>query len=420
MRQSAVRHPHGPGDPIHYMLLPYAAAIIVVVSCSVDYFLVRQRIWTFSPTAFALAGFLSIFYVVFLRELLKDRGARMLELLAEMKHILAAYASLAVLSLLYAIHVSNTASGETIFLYAYSLCFLVICPPLLLSSKMGKQITAVFTVALLLYAGSVWFDFLQDGQLTNVEGRAAGFAVNPNTGAFTLVLLVVAAVNWKRLRWTDGLLWSLTAVSVFITFSRGGLLLFILSFMSYLYVVLIYYNPKRIAANLSKMIVLLTVIAAIGWMSLVPLLQESSQFSAYTAQKRLKGLTEVAGSDLSSIREDSRLQLIGHYWDKIKASPLLGHGLGFSNNQPIGSHNVYLSIWTDLGLLGLIAVLYLLSALFIFFWRHRDVRGLLIAVLIALEGFFSHGLLLSRPVLVVAALLCGQAFVQKKRDEVDG
>jgi O-antigen ligase len=400
---------------INFFWFPYILAVAVIVLCSIDYYMAKRGIWPLSPTAFALGSFMTLYYFAAMSDMIQNRGSRLIALYASMKHVLFGYGTIAIISLLYGLHPSGYGEGDSMFLFAYSLFFLISVPAIVLMKSMEACFKPIVVVALLTYFGSVIVDLFQEGMFTSVVGRAAGFAVNPNTGGFTLVMLIVACVNWKEYKILDGFLWGVAAVGVFVTFSRGGIMLYSISFALYVYAVLVKNKSAHVAWSVVKMIVTTGLSGLLIVTVVIPLFGQSEQFTAYTAQKRLKSFTQMGDSQTESIGEDSRVDLFEKYVDLIAESPIIGHGAAFSEHQPLGPHNLYLLVWTDFGVSGLIALLYFIGSVFVYFIRQRDFRGYAFTVVFILEGFFAHDLLLFRPFLIVLALLCGLSYVQNSK-----
>ncbi len=115
------------------------------------------------------------------------------------------------------------------------------------------------------------------------------------------------------------------------------------------------------------------------------------------------GANDLPLPDLGSRMSDDsgRLAVLLRAWDMFLEAPLLGKGLGSTVdwNADISSHNTYMNLGADHGVLGLIALPALCYAL---------VRGnreaVPLAVVLFLTGFFIHDLLSARPYLLALAL----------------
>lgn len=390
---------------IRIFWFPLLTAISVLVICSIDYYLARRHIWPTTPTTFALGSFLFVLYIGVLKDMAQSKCAKLIQLYASSKHILWGYFAIAVLSLLFALHptmLSNYTLGETSFLYVYSMVVLLASYSIAIFQSIRSNIKVIFVLALLVYFGSIVADLFVPNLFTNVIGRAAGFAVNPNTGALTLIMLMVASADWKAYKITDGFLWMMTAVGVFVTFSRGGLLIFFISFTMYVYFA--FFKSKSKKKMIQAAITLFIIYACIVLL-VIPLLGQGQLFKDYTAQKRFATITQLIGGDSDTVKDDSRIDLVDLYLNKISNSPIVGYGSGYTEKQPIGPHNMYLQAWINLGAAGIILLLYFIAALFAYFIRNRDFRGVAFTIVFVLEGFFAHDLLLYRPFIVLLGIL---------------
>lgn len=399
--------------------LPFIALAAIIIICSIDFYLARNHLWPLSPTAFALGSFLSVFYVSFIKGMMRDKCSLLFGMYGAARHVLLGYAAMAALSLVYALHpamLSRYGVGETTFLYAYSLLLLLAAYSTVVFQIAQKHMRVVFALAAVIYFCSIIADLVYGGIFTKVEGRAAGFAGNPNTGAFTLIMLMTACANWKEYKIVDGMLWGMTAVGTLATFSRAGIVLFAASFGLYaLFVIL----PGKSRFSLKRVLKLLLTAALVYTLLTVlvaPLLQNNAFLSTYTAQKRLDMITGlIGGSGGRELKEDSRTELVAVYLNEIAASPIIGHGAGYTEQQTLGPHNMYLLFWTNFGILGLLALLYFISSVWMYFWQEKDIRGIAFTLVFAIQGFFAHDLMTYRPFLVMLAFLCAWTYADRSK-----
>ncbi len=262
--------------------------------------------------------------------------------------------------------------------------------------------------AFVVFAGSVLYDALYPGTFSLVPDRAAGFAENPNTAAFILVLLCVSIVDLDRFRVADCAAWVLAAVGVFLTLSRGGFILCLCAFAYYAYRML-RTNAAHPAHLIKRAAALAAMFAAVVATSLL-LVQRADMF-ALSFQPRL-GMIH-GDSDLVPEDED-RIGALKTAFDLVKQSPVVGYGTGYSYSLiDVTPHNMYLQQWINNGLPGLVAYLFLLVASARTFWKRRYMRGVLFISLVAINGMFSHNILEERAFLGLLGVLLTSSFYER-------
>ena len=262
--------------------------------------------------------------------------------------------------------------------------------------------------AFVVFVGSVLYDALYPGTFSLVPDRAAGFAENPNTAAFILVLLCVSIIDLDRFRVADCAAWALTAVGVFLTLSRGGAILFLVGFGYYAYKT-VRMNAARPAHLLKGGAALAAMVAAVV-VSGVFLVQRADMF-ALSFQPRLAMLD---GESELVTQDDDRIEALKKAVDLVKQSPVIGYGTGYSYSLvDVTPHNMYLQQWINNGLPGLVAYLFLLGASARTFWKRRYTRGVLFVALVAINGWFSHNILEERAFLGLLGILLTCSFYER-------
>jgi O-antigen ligase len=262
--------------------------------------------------------------------------------------------------------------------------------------------------AFIIFAGSVVYDALYPGTFSLVPDRASGFAENPNTAAFILMLLCASIVDLDRFRVADGAVWMLTAICVFLTLSRGGVILLLCGFG--------YYAYRTVRMNAAPPDRLLKGIAALGAMCLTVvaigavLVQRADMF-ALSFQPRL-GM--IDGENKLVTEDDDRIEVLKTAIDLVERSPVIGYGTGYTYSLVDATpHNIYLQQWINNGLPGLAAYLFLLGAAARTFWTRRYRRGVLFVALVAINGVFSHNILEERAFLGLLGILLTCSFYER-------
>ena len=89
--------------------------------------------------------------------------------------------------------------------------------------------------------------------------------------------------------------------------------------------------------------------------------------------------------------ESRRIARLRNALDAIAASPFIGNGIGFDQNAGISAHNMFLAMWIDFGLFGLITYTIFLVIGFWKFYRARHWLGIFFMLTVAsISMFIQH------------------------------
>lgn len=248
-----------------------------------------------------------------------------------------------------------------------------------------KYFLILFRLAVAFSAAIVMLEFASEFdlpiELTTVRGRAAGLFENPNIAAFFLACAVPIVTIGLRPR--GRLFWYVAiATCVFLTFSRGGLILCgVAAFM-----VEAFPTDGRGKSNLRRLLLLgLFVVAAIGLYGLAATFLVTEFGSNLTANTLARVRMET---DLAS---DARLYALKLSWDGFATSPFWGHGIGAGDRwQVVGmsTHNMFALVAVEQGILGLAWF----CAFLVSFLAIRAPYGIWLFWLFVVGGMFSHNL----------------------------
>ena len=222
---------------------------------------------------------------------------------------------------------------------------------LLLGLGIGTSIFAVMNIV--VFAAAAFHNTLHIGAPPSAiytSSNAVAMFLEP-PAAFAIGLVLFADERRDRLM---ALVWALILGAAFVlTFSRGGYLA--LATFGVLTVIKVRPDLRRpllIVGIVVAVVVLLTVVLA----STTPLMKSRFSYRAlnYTLQTRAAIFTATLSI--------------------IAAHPILGVGLGgyvynLHGFPEIYPHDVYMTFWVELGLLGLLAFLYIFVRLFVSAWR---------------------------------------------------
>ncbi|RKN85659.1 O-antigen ligase family protein [Paenibacillus ginsengarvi] len=391
-------------DIANWIVWIMACVLFVITLSSLDYDLGKKGPLFISIGSLELVSALGMFLFCLYKEYMKDGAYCFIQMYVHIKDVLLFYFWLAIVGLLYCLHPNSVLGlqneGTHYLIYLIFLIMLVCTGCIKYIEKSAKWFAIA---ALLIYLYSVGLDVVQGGQYTNVIGRAAGFAENPNTGGYILVILIILSVNWNEYKVMDGVMWIMTAIGIFATLSRGGIIIFSLAFALYVGFVAVSLGKNRIKflvkVSITTVAAFFIIYASSSFANI------STLYETSTGQTRFERVQEMLNGDSDSIKSDSRVDLISTYINLIAESPFVGHGTGFSGSLPVGPHNLYLLVWTDYGLIGLLVLIYVLIRLLLFFVSKQNRAGIAFVLVFIVEGFFNHNLLTFQPFVTALALL---------------
>lgn len=371
--------------------------------------------------------------------------------------------------------------------------------------------------ALLFYCCTVFLDVLRPATFTLLTYRAAGLAVDPNIGAFMILILAAPLLSCRRFSWGSiGVLY-VAGLAVFLTLSRSGLSGYAILFAAYLAWTLWRARGRRILAA-GGFAGVGALLAASCWLSIqtlpyfddpgavdrlnqlagrelftysVPIESEADywtlgfrlgEYKDYTriveviesqsaatptprppsASRAAPGADEPGGRTGVSVPAEPaaparpsaparaepsvaletrvearilgdnirvtdeaisvdvpRLVHLKNAWRLITLSPVWGYGAGFSVQNGVKPHLMFLLTWINLGILGFLLYAGLLIAGFWIFIRDRFWPGVFLMGLVVYFSMFSQTILESRPLFVLLGLLMGLPLALRRYEDAD-
>ncbi len=231
-----------------------------------------------------------------------------------------------------------------------------------------------------------------------VEGRGAGFYENPNIAGKILVFVMVASVatvpNKYRLMYC-----CLIGLGVLLAFSRGAWMLWAVAITGLSIIGVLNLPGRAVGVVLVGMFGLTFVFLASSGL-LLEILDNFglTQYLNTDTQERL-GYKNRGFADHSL---GSRISLISTALEAIGERPLFGAGLGFSREWGhLGTHNMYLHMAIEGGMLGLMVFIMLLLVL----WYNANSTGRLLVILYSLSSLTTHNNLDQPATLVIIAMI---------------
>ncbi|MDR3159207.1 MAG: O-antigen ligase family protein [Zoogloeaceae bacterium] len=290
--------------------------------------------------------------------------------------------------------------------YISGLMILVAALFLMANSETRLRLPTMMRILLLFASVLIIHDFFFPGWLVPMEseysnfGRGAGHYVNANTAAQAIVyglLFLFAAEKSERRRYPC---FAIGIFALIVTFSRSAWIAFFFCMVAGVFLHVI---PRRFFWG----IVAITALDVLLYILL----------TQYTPLARAPGVEFLHDSLQNPVVRwhsvSERMALMRAAFDMIRESPLLGNGIGAAKSP----HNVYLELWANHGLFGLLLVFSLLAAIFSRFFDKREENEIrcfsfLAGCALFIFCFFQHWLLGMGPqLLAIAVALFGDRHV---------
>jgi len=223
---------------------------------------------------------------------------------------------------------------------------------------------------------------------SDVLGRSAGLYASPSMAGEALVLGMILSVTVLERRYRGSFV-LLTGVGILTTFSRGGILGWLIAVMGLMFVRAV--SVKDFLPSVFTGLVLGVVVLLPQWDHLLTTWERNGTLNA-NVEERLAWLADPTGvSDYSSWE---RKYVAQYAWERIADRPILGSGTGSSYGEYVRPHNQYLSFMLDHGLVvGAMLVPLLILAIG---WNTRgELRGIaMVFGFTVLElSLFTHAIL---------------------------
>ena len=206
----------------------------VLFTTDLDRDLVRRGVLPLPGAAAYLAGALAILAVALrvrsagsLARAIRAVRGQAAAVAREHLVFFAAFAALAAMSLPYWFRRDDPTPGALIFLVvAFGACAVAALLPL--SERVRSGWRGYLAAAFLVYCAGIWIDVLRPGTFSVVDERAAGFATDTNTAAYAVSLLAAALLRYgRRPALADYGVLYVSGLTIFLTLSRGGALVWL-------------------------------------------------------------------------------------------------------------------------------------------------------------------------------------------------
>ena len=292
----------------------------------------------------------------------------------------------------------------TLLFYAFTL--------IIMSKTNDSMIRWFLFISLLVLIGSLLYDMFVGLDVVNEDLRKGGFAGNPNVAASAMKLLGLGLIYlYRDNKLIRSLLLVFIVLSVFMTFSRSGMLgILLMAFFLLINNWKAHFeiNAKTVVQAITKMGLAFAGIYLILLTVTDYLKQEIPEFGMGDAARRIDMLLGKASSTTGTRDDQSRYGrkgLLIHYSNQFRKNPL-GYGTGYTADKLINrkdTHNFYLKMAVNYGIIGLLALL-----LFFFISVKKAIQYdnyyyLIFIITIMAECIASHGIIQERPTLIALA-----------------
>ena len=309
-----------------------------------------------------------------------------------------------------------------------------------------------------------------------VEGRISGLNLDSNSSSYIVAFLTVPLLSYRRFSLISLVVLGITSLTILLTLSKSGMLILVLLVIGYFILIIAQYRGNRpFIAGTFAIATIITVFC--GWaairlidhyetprarIAVDQLLVQSKWFrtrllssNEYQITAHLQALepfgqvnapgdpepapttaapepapttaapepeprsyiTYVDGGEYVHI-ESRRVARLRNAFDTIADSPIVGHGIGFNWNAAILAHNMFLALWIDFGLFGLILYTALLVVGLWKFYRIKYWPGIFLVALVGLVSMTIHHLFaLYTAFLIMGLMMFADTDDQNKADE---
>ena len=385
---------------------------------------------------------------------LKQHGLQLLisRVIAALKAHPAAPAALMLLSLIsvaYGLIMSDVSMRDTLFIASP---FVAFCAAIALGSMIDDvtRIHQLLWIAFATVVLSVLVDVVAPGTFAPLKSRAAGWSINPNRGAYLVLLLATTLLNYDRLDLRSLVVLGVTAEAIFLTLSRGGGIVYVLFAAGYVtYLLIPAPLPERIkivsrTAVLGALFVVLSGLMVLtlpyfdqlGIKSRLGLLEPGPSIWDCSPNQTIGGLSiaQSGGSPasrqaISSTETSSSISTRLQAWIVMQiadlrcervlraanalavvwSSPIVGSGNRSDARSELSSHNMYLSLGIDFGIFGILAYLALVVGSIASFQRSKCYAGAVLIFVTGAWSMFSHNLFDTRPLFLLLGLMIAYA-----------
>jgi O-antigen ligase len=394
----------------------FVAAVLFPVLTGADSYLYKSGFLPPLPSFFLL---LTLFIPVLFKSLVINEEQELFRVYRNTGWLTFPFGMLVLVILLWGIHQGANwdYNGRIIYIDLYHWGILILSIGVANLKIIRKFYRLIFFVMLIGSSASIWIDMFSPGFFSTLTHRAAGFYSNPNVGALSVILLGIAAIDWKKHDGFNLVLLILIPICIYPTMSVGGLILFLITLAFYMF--WSFRGNARVFRKLARVTALVLLLFFLVLPVLIELSDTNAMFDNRTAKNRIEDVIQLGQGDLSYIADHGRFGLVFQYLEIIADAPIIGHGTGYTAFKTAtishGTHNMYLKHWVEQGILGFFLYFLLIGGAFYHFMVLKDRRGMIFVIAFIVDGFFDHNLLENRTLISLLGILGAFAYLENTK-----
>lgn len=237
-------------------------------------------------------------------------------------------------------------------------------------------------------------------------GRAAGLFMNPNQAGAALVLGFALSLGAVPPRWRV-IYAVLVTGGVALTLSRGALV-----GLAMVYAALFFEGRTLRAGQVVKIMTLSAAAGYVFWLIFSAELQSRFNIDPSLILDRVLWILDPSGR--ADFSQEERVELAERGWLQFLASPYFGNGLGSTELWELrtSTHNLYLMLASDFGIVGLFVLPVLLAAVI-----RSDVMSLtggVAATFLLFWALLSHNVLSEYYMLLAMSLMAAVSAAERR------
>lgn len=389
---------------IYQRILGIAAIFIFVTNLHLYLFQIKAI--PFPPYFFVIGFFLFSIPLVFLK-------ARYLPGLV--LQWCGLYIAISSFSFLFVVRVDQIASQELQFRIFTTLFFLVAI--IVFSGNYIHQlwIRRALLAGLIFNTFNIINDAFNPALYNNNTQRPAGFFLNPNLAAYSLILALILSITIlpKKYRFFCAIF---VAIGVLFSFSRGAALCLLIAIIMMLKYKII---PRKQLLGILGIFISLLI-----YLSFINTSLELQNLLVSTFRENLGDRIEwlFGAKDTHVGSDDSRAEIVKLGLKEFYEAPILGKGIGYTKKLAqittigISTHNMYLLFLVEHGFLGIVIMPLLVLSITNKSQNETQKIGFIFAIFILLWSLFTHNILEQRFSIVTIALMAAMTMnSQQKR-----
>jgi hypothetical protein len=255
-------------------------------------------------------------------------------------------------------------------------------------------------VAVLMATALNVYELFNPLTFSTIPGRSSGLYTNVNQSGAAIVLGLILSYRIVPDRLKVAFI-GITAIGLIPTFSRSAII-------GWALVVAYYFLRAGVAAQIRRTIVLSTVCIVLVFSPVWSGIQYTLEERGVLTLNVLERVAFFTGGRVDDASTSERQAVAANAWRMYGEQPIGGWGTGASRRMDgfdVGTHNIYLAMLVDHGVLGFLIVPFLLlSVLWGLNRRTIDVAAPWLLFMVV-WGFFSHNVLEERYILIAVALV---------------